>query len=518
MPDTGTQTQSRVTLTKAFTTPFANAIATARTCYSPRGIIDDEAIDISGESRDVAIAKSTYDAGHHTTLQHAQFQFAMEGVSRHFIWSFLHSHPFYNSEQVSQRYVKMKRDAFYIPPLEGQALEIYLTAIDMQMDAYNELRLMLYDVAAAEYFRIFPARGKSEAAVEKHRRTILKKCQEAARYVAPISSMAYLYHTVSGITLLRYWRMVNQTDVPHEQREVVGQMIQAVLDHDPAYGHILEAPLDGDDFAESQWLASNSPSPGFADEFDASLDGRISRLVDYKANGEATLAAAVREVLGATRGALPDDEAIALALDPSANGIYGEVMNLTTVAKLSRSLHHPAYTFRRKISHAADSQDQRHRMTPASRPILATQLSDAPDYITPTLIQADENASTLYDATMVKIWDAIGRLRKLGVSEEYANYLLPNAVAVRFTESSDFLNLQHKHRMRLCYNAQEEIWRASLDEAQQVRHVHPRIGKYLLPPCSIRILSRTRPICPEGDRYCGVPVWKLDIDEYERLL
>ena len=56
------------------------------------------------------IARSIFEAGHHTTLQHAHFQFALSGVSRQFLWTFLHSHPFYNSEQVSQRYVEVKAE------------------------------------------------------------------------------------------------------------------------------------------------------------------------------------------------------------------------------------------------------------------------------------------------------------------------------------------------------------------------------------------------------------------------
>jgi thymidylate synthase ThyX len=78
---------------------------------------------------------------------------------------------------------------------------------------------------------------------------------------------------------------------------------------------------------------------------------------------------------------------------------------------------------------------------------------------------------------------------------------------VRFTESADLLNLRHKHAMRLCYNAQEEIWRASVEEALQIREVHPLIGSYLLPPCGLRESAATKPYCPEGDRYVfgGVP-------------
>ena len=508
-------TEPVVELVKAFSTPFSNAVATARTCYSAKGIIPDEAINLEAGGRDRAIAESIYQAGHHTTFQHAQFQFALSGISRQFIWSFLHSHPFYNSEQVSQRYVKLKADAIYYPGLSGEAAEVYSAAVEMQLAAYRELRETLFPVAEAEYYRLFPARGRRP---DDYRKGILKKAQEAARYVAPVATLAYLYHTVSGITLLRYWRICQMGDVPEEQRKVVGLMVRAVLDHEPDYEIILQEPLEADDFTIFPWLEDPAPAPGFREQFDASLQGRHSRLVDYKANSEAVLADAVREVLGATATELDDDEAIALALDPARNKLYGETLNLTTHDKLSRTLNHPGYTFRKKLSHAADSQDQRHRMTPGSRPLLATHLSSDPDFITPVLIQADEAARHIYSDAMDRTWEAIGRLKQLGVPAETANYLLPNGVAIRFTESADLLNLHHKHRMRLCYLAQEEIWRASVDEAEQVREVHPRIGKYLLPPCTLRQMASTRPICPEGDRYCGVKVWKLDIGEYERLL
>ncbi|MEE9289365.1 MAG: FAD-dependent thymidylate synthase, partial [Bacteroidota bacterium] len=123
-----------------------------------------------------------------------------------------------------------------------------------------------------------------------------------------------------------------------------------------------------------------------------------------------------------------------------------------------------------------------------------------------------------YDETMERVWEGITKLLRLGVKPEYAMYLLPNAVSVRFTESGDLLNLHHKHKMRLCYNAQEEIWRASLDEAMQIREVNPLIGKYLLPPCTIRAMAGVRPICPEGVRFCGEIVWKMDVSEYERVI
>jgi thymidylate synthase ThyX len=181
-------------------------------------------------------------------------------------------------------------------------------------------------------------------------------------------------------------------------------------------------------------------------------------------------------------------------------------------------MFHPSYTFRKKLSHTADSQDQRHRMTPGSRPALTAYLSEEPDYVVPMLVPEVPAASGLYRETMEETWEAINALRARGVAGEHAAYLLPNAVAIRFTESADLLNLHHKFAMRLCYNAQEEIWRASLDEALQIREINPRIGPWLLPPCTLRHLAAVRPVCPEGERFCGVTVWRQDATAYSRSL
>jgi thymidylate synthase ThyX len=127
-------------------------------------------------------------------------------------------------------------------------------------------------------------------------------------------------------------------------------------------------------------------------------------------------------------------------------------------------------------------------------------------------------AKKLYRESMEKSWSAARRVKQLGGAETDAHYLLPNALTVRFTESTDLLNLHHKHKMRLCYNAQEEIWRASMDEAEAVSAVNPRIGAFLQPPCTHRFGAGVTPYCPEGSRYCGVPVWKLERKNFVRVI
>ncbi|MBI5180096.1 MAG: FAD-dependent thymidylate synthase, partial [Nitrospirae bacterium] len=490
------------------------------------------------------LAKSIYKAGHHTTLQHAHFQFAISNVSRQFVWSFLHSHPFYNSEQVSQRYVAIRPGNFLIPPLKGKALAVYEKTISLQMEAYNRLTERLYPIVKSEYLKRFRAyennikgakgnRSRAKlmqlelpiySSVKRLEKEVAKKAQEVARYVIPVAAFTYLYHTVNAITLFRYYRLCKMYDVPVEQQLVVEKMIEEVLTIEPLYKTILEGPLDIEAMPEYRFLQSmkskqsSKLSKRFLMEFDASLDGRTSKLIDYRQNNEAVLAQSVREVLGLTSSKLSDKKAIKLVSDPSQNKLFGETLNLTTMSKLSRTLSHVSYTFRKRISHTADSQDQRHRTTPASRPCLHRHITDEPDYITPELIKQDVKVEREYRETMKQTWEAMNRLKALGVSDEFSMYLLPNAVAIRFTESGDLLNLRHKYAMRLCYNAQEEIWRASLDEVEQISKVNPTIGKYLLPPCTSRDMADVRPVCPEGERFCGVKVWRLKLRDYKRII
>lgn len=504
-----------VSLTKSFGTPFKNVIATARTCYSSKGII----LDTDVTEKHVHIAESIYKAGHHTTFQHAYFQFAISNISRHTIWSFLHSHPFYNSEQVSQRYVEVKPGNYFIPPISGEALALWIEANDKMMAYYHQLNESLTDITTHYYLERYPGRKNDLKTVQ---RDVKKKTQEIARYVLPIGTFAYLYHTISGITLLRYWRYCQQYDTPYETKQLVESMIQLLLDQDSEYKTILQDPISLEETPEfvqlHQILQPNKSTTSFIEQFDKSLDGKVSKLISYSSDAENAVAESVREIYGLTKENLTNEKAIELLLDPSKNTNFGESLNLATHSKLSRAMNHAHYTFRKKISHAADSQDQRHRMTPGSRPILGLHITDKPDYITPPIVQLDEKSHRIYQEAMDVAWKYIHQLKVLGLSEEFVNYLLPNAVPIRFTESGDLMALHHKLKMRLCYNAQEEIWRASLDEALQITEVHPQIGQYLLPPCSMRKMAGTRPICPEGDRFCGLRVWTLKRENFERII
>ncbi len=516
-------TQPEVRLVNYFKEPYNNAVATARTCYSSR-VITERDVDKDEKSRELRdkIAESIYQAGHHTTLQHASFQFILEKVSRQFIWSFLHSHPFYNSEQVSQRYVEVKPGTYWIPPIDGRALEIYESVCRMQMDAYHKLIEILTPTATAAYKKIFPNRKIDDV---KWKNAVKKKVQEIARYVLPVATFAHLYHTISGITLHRYHRLMRIFDTPFEQQLVIEKMVDLVKAVDPLFLTLLEDPMPIEETLEYQTFLkfhegkSKTISKKFIEEFDRSLGGLRAKLVDYKVNAVETMADGVRSVLGIPSESLSNEDAIDLVMNPAKNPYLKESLNLNTMSKLTRTMDHPHFTFRKKQSHTADSQDQRHRMTPGSRPILAAHFQeDTPDYITPGLIAENPEAHALYKKVHEGTWKGIRELLALGVEKEFALYLLPNSFPIRFEESGDLLNLHHKWVHRLCYTAQEEIWRTCLDEVLQVEKIQPLFTRHINPPCEMRFKAGVTPFCPEGDRFCGIPVWKLEKEDYKRTL
>src|SRR5688572_872150 len=173
--------EPEVVLCNALKDPYNTVVAAARTCYSGK-VVTPEDVDRDDRSRATRdrIYESIYQAGHHTTIQHPTFQFTLKKVSRQFLWSFLHAHPYYNSEQVSQRYVEVKPHNFATPPMSDASRELYTGAVREMMDAYFGLMdLLLPDVKDA-YYQLYPARKRDP---EKWESAIHKRVMEAARYV-----------------------------------------------------------------------------------------------------------------------------------------------------------------------------------------------------------------------------------------------------------------------------------------------------------------------------------------------
>src|SRR5512143_2339531 len=278
-----------VTLRNASARPYDGAIAAARTCYSPRVI---EAQEVTASQRET-IGPLTFEAGHHTFYQHAHFEFGLENVSRQFVWSFLHSHPFYNSEQSSQRFVRLDEIRAHVPGgLSPEALAVYERAVEDAWESYRLLTALLRE----DTLRILSQlRHLTPGASDKRRRKVQreaeKKAIETARYVIPVAAFTSMVHTLSGIVLHRLHRMMLTGDAPAETRAVVEAMVSLVKERDPAFfERIGQGPLAEAEVVEARLPQLAADGDADAARVDARLGARCSLLVDWMQRAEQTTA------------------------------------------------------------------------------------------------------------------------------------------------------------------------------------------------------------------------------------
>ena len=152
---------------------MADAVAAAKTCYS------DSIIGVNDLTKDEIrrIGRTTYEAGHHTVYQHQMFEFELSNVSRAFTHDFLHNHPFYNSSQNSQRYVRVSAVNATIPPIEDrQELRMFKESIRDSFDTYNGLVKILTEDLVDSFGR---NRSKRATLGRKATREIKEKAMEA---------------------------------------------------------------------------------------------------------------------------------------------------------------------------------------------------------------------------------------------------------------------------------------------------------------------------------------------------
>ncbi len=491
----------QVKIVSAPRNPYEIGIASARTCYSSRGIITPQEITNDPKEKESAekIARSTLKAGHLTTRQHSHFIFSISGVSRYLVWQNLHFHPYYNSEQVSQRYVEVKDNGdWYHLPEELNRPEIHSFMAE-SLERYRELIRLSIPVVEREYFRIHRVRAADPS---KYQKEIQKKAMETARYVLPIATGTYLYHTISNLTLLRYYTMLNRFPLA-EWKILVLKMIAEATKISPELVAELPEPLPPLQVASDTDTIHRAMEMNKA--FDSSLAGKRSRMVDYPR---------AEFILNAHPGF--DPKTLASLLDAVENPLLSDVVFPVSLDPEANLLNQFTFTFQRKISHSADSQAQRHRTLAGSRPFLKDTMTLEPDFITPALYLSHPPLRDFYGRWMEHHFGRISRLHRSGFSLDALVYLLPNAFPVRYYETGSALAFFHKWKTRTCLNAQEEIFASSLDDISEMEKIFPDAAAHIGPPCVIR--HSQKPRCPEGSHFCGIPVWRTGFRDVSRIL
>ncbi len=117
------------------------AIATAaRLCYAPVGA--SELMETMPEERVASVLSTIMESGHFSTLEHASYTFAIDGVSRALTHQLVR-HRLASFNQQSQRYVKFKDELPFVEPpsiaANEQAREIFDGFMKNAQEAYAQL-------------------------------------------------------------------------------------------------------------------------------------------------------------------------------------------------------------------------------------------------------------------------------------------------------------------------------------------------------------------------------------------
>lgn len=487
------------------------AVSTAIQCYSP-GLAKMQA---RRSDKELQIAASTLNAGHHTTRQHVHYTWRLEGVSRSAVHDFFHAYPFYNSEQQSQRYVEAKSGSYLIPAkLEDSQTSLYVEAAQSANDDYFELLGLLQPVVEERIVSMYPDAGwRVEKTSQRLREKTKKISQEVARYILPIGQKTNMYHTLSELQLLRLFRACELPHITDEIRYVVALMVKEVADYDPSILDELDRPwLDKD---RNPTVVDRSPA-GLREEYIDLLDGKNSLMLPLPEDSVHSLARAARNVLRMSPQELSDHEVLGALLDPRYNPLITDVYEVGIMDPLTSAMRQLNIRFITRLSHTADSQRQRHRMTAGTNPNILDLYDGVRDYITPLVIREDRKLLARFEEIMQRVYDNVDRALSRGLPREYALLLLPNAHTLVVEESGNLFDWTHRWKQRLCYLAQEEIFFISVEQVEQFLEQFPEAGNTLLAPCGLRQMAGIKPRCPEGVRWCGKPVFNWGLDMYKK--
>jgi thymidylate synthase (FAD) len=188
----------KVNLIKYTREPEKTVAVAARLCYSPVGV--DELMDELGDEDVKKLVRFVIKSGHHSTTEHINFTFAIEGVSRALTHQLVR-HRIASYNQQSQRYVKFKDNFEYITPPSIKKDKDSREKFDRLISNIHNLYKELLD-----------------SGIEA----------EDARYILPNASETKIIVTMDGRELLHFFTVRCCNRAQWEIRELATKMLKLV--------------------------------------------------------------------------------------------------------------------------------------------------------------------------------------------------------------------------------------------------------------------------------------------------
>ena len=135
------------------------------------------------------------------------------------------------------------------------------------------------------------------------------------------------------------------------------------------------------------------------------------------------------------------------------------------------------------VSRALSHQLVRHRMASYAQRSQRYCSENGFGYVTPKTIKPGSPAEVIYKDAMDYLSDTYKRLQELGIPNEDARMVLPNACETQIEVKMNLRALMNFMNERLCSCAQWEIRELAMKMRNAVIEKVPELAEYLVPKC-----------------------------------
>ena len=410
------------------------------------------------------VESDLFKPGHHTTLEHSYFTFAIEGIAISNVKLGIHlDHPFYNSDERSGRYCSKMFLEPNIPRLENY-IKYYWPGVDSKTIAevmeYLQIGLDVYRnniSRATEFTKKFIPEERPFISEESLAKNSPKIAMEQLRVFLPMLLPTGMAHTIDLITLVSLYYSAWDPVM----RDVTAKMAALVLEKYPE----ISFAFDPSKRNKTDW------APKLLQE---------KTEIFYRPKLE------LLEIAGANEFILPknkDKHPVDLLqfkpeyMDNNFNGIKTEI----------------------ECSMANMGDDQRHRTIRRSEPALTGNF-----YFYPIVkeLKLEKEAIRYFD-----LWKKLAKK----IPATLASAILPYGAMAKYKKNISFNALAHEMQKRLCWAAHSEIYflgKTLREKIAQTEGADSPILKIMEPSCY------AEGICGEGGRYCGRDIKLRNTGDY----
>lgn len=201
--------------------PEKTVAAAAKMCYAAADV--DTVMDGLTDEKVANFVDMLAEIGHESPIEHANFTFAIEGVSRALLAQ-ITRHRIASYSVQSQRYVAEKNFEYVIPPeieKDETAKEIFLNSMAKAHEDY----LKISEVLSEKYVKEFLSSGMDE---KEAKRKAQKKAIEDARFVLPNACDTKMVATFNARSLQNFFRHRCCNRAQWEIRELACEMLKLV--------------------------------------------------------------------------------------------------------------------------------------------------------------------------------------------------------------------------------------------------------------------------------------------------